>query len=204
MTTNFRGLLASLWAVLFLVFGWAEADFTNSFDGVAAGSTLSLAWSGVDAQSYPLSITVQLIDKSADGTKANAYRANITTSISSDSFSWTGIPYPVRWIETGLYQLELRPSTPTSGGDTPLLAKSPFFKVQNQAVEPATSSSPSPSPVPSSDASGVNKPLAIGLGVAIGLPSVVALVVVSWCFRKRQRRAALEKRRLMRRDFIIH
>jgi hypothetical protein len=55
----------------------------------------------------------------------------------------------------------------------------------------------------SDNASGVSKPLAVGLGVAIGIPSIVALAVVSWCFRKRQRRVALEKRRLKRSEFVI-
>jgi hypothetical protein len=45
--------------------------------------------------------------------------------------------------------------------------------------------------------------VAIGLGVAIGVPSLVAGVVVGWCVRKRQRRAAMEKRRLKRSEFVI-
>lgn len=55
----------------------------------------------------------------------------------------------------------------------------------------------------SSGSSGVNRPLAIGLGVAIGIPSVVALGILSWCYRRKQRRAALEKRRRRRLDFVI-
>jgi hypothetical protein len=45
--------------------------------------------------------------------------------------------------------------------------------------------------------------VAIGLGVAIGVPSIAALIVVGWCFRKRQRKAALEKSRLKRSEFVI-
>ena len=55
-----------------------------------------------------------------------------------------------------------------------------------------------------SGGSGINRPLAIGLGVAIGIPSVVALGIVSWCFRRRQRRAAMEKRRRRRNEFVIN
>lgn len=55
----------------------------------------------------------------------------------------------------------------------------------------------------SSGSSGVNRPLAIGLGVAIGIPSVVGLGILSWCYRRKQRRAALEKRRKRRLDFVI-
>ena len=50
---------------------------------------------------------------------------------------------------------------------------------------------------------GVNRPLAIGLGVAVGIPSVVALGIVSWCFRRRQRRKAGERRR-RRMEFVIN
>ena len=49
----------------------------------------------------------------------------------------------------------------------------------------------------------MSKSLAIGLGVAIGIPSIVGLAVVTWCFRKRQRRVAMEKKRLKRVEFVI-
>ena len=51
--------------------------------------------------------------------------------------------------------------------------------------------------------SGISKPVAIGIGVAVGVPSAVGTAVVAWCFRKRQRRAAMEKRRLKRSEFVI-
>jgi hypothetical protein len=45
--------------------------------------------------------------------------------------------------------------------------------------------------------------VAIGIGVAVGVPSAVGTAVVAWCFRKRQRRAAMEKRRLKWSEFVI-
>lgn len=52
-----------------------------------------------------------------------------------------------------------------------------------------------------------NKRLAYGLGFAIGIPSVVGLLLVSWCLWKRRRRVLNEKseeeRRARRRDFVI-
>ncbi|KAK3370211.1 hypothetical protein B0H63DRAFT_486465 [Podospora didyma] len=199
---NFCGLLGSLLAFLACR---AVADFTNSFDSITGGLGISLTWDAVAPQYYPLRITAQLIDKGADN-KANVYKSNITTSVDGNSYQWIGAPYPLRWIRSGLYQLELRPSVWTSG-DPPVLAKSPFFAVQDQVTVLNPSSSP-PKPtlvdVKSETPSGVNKSLAIGLGVAIGLPSVVALVLVGWCFRKRRRAAAMEKRRLKRSEFIIH
>jgi len=47
-----------------------------------------------------------------------------------------------------------------------------------------------------------NAPLAIGLGVAIGIPTAVGILMTSWYLRKRRRIAALEKE-LKRRDFVI-
>ena len=54
----------------------------------------------------------------------------------------------------------------------------------------------------------MNKKLAFGLGFAIGIPSVVGLVLVGWCLLKRRSRVSDEKReeerRARRRDFVIH
>ncbi|KAK0635611.1 hypothetical protein B0T17DRAFT_50066 [Bombardia bombarda] len=207
---NFQGLLGIVLALV----GWlgvVTAEFTNSFDAITGGSDLLLTWDGVASQSYPLYITAQLIDKSADG-KANGYRANITTSVNGNSYLWSGAPYPLRWLQSGMYQLELRPSNWTTG--EPPLAKSPFFVIGTQITEGSESdsnSSSSSSPkqptlvdYQSGTPTGVNKPLAIGLGVAFGVTSVVGLAVVSWCLRRRHRRAALVKRRLKRAEFVIN
>ncbi|KAK3684876.1 hypothetical protein B0T22DRAFT_201206 [Podospora appendiculata] len=204
---NFRALVGCLLAVA--SFGQlAEADFTNSFNALTAGSTAVLTWDAVPSGFGPLYITAQLIDRSADGTKVNGYKANITTSVTGNSFSWTTLPYPLRWIQSGMYQLELRPST-WAEGEQPVLAKSSFFKIDEAvAVTDPPSSSPSSSPTsvttPENNASGIRKQLAIGLGVALGIPSLVALGFVSWCLRRRHRRAALVKRRLKRSEFIIN
>lgn len=56
----------------------------------------------------------------------------------------------------------------------------------------------------SSGGGGVSKPVAIGVGVAIGVPSLVGLVVVGWFFRRRYKRARAEKRRLKRSEFVIY
>ncbi|KXX81782.1 hypothetical protein MMYC01_202995 [Madurella mycetomatis] len=185
----------------------SAAGFTNSFGAITSGSGIQLTWDDVAAEHFPLCITAQLIERSGeDGYGANAYRVNITTTASGTSYLWTSVPYPLRWIPSGLYQLELRPSSST-GEDTPLLAKSPFFSISESGTVGDSSGEDPPQPTlvgyGSEVASGVSKPLAIGLGVAIGIPSIVGLAVVSWCFRKRQRRAAMEKRKLKRSEFII-
>ncbi|AEO62382.1 775fce28-acbb-4c8b-b130-41bd021ad237 [Thermothielavioides terrestris] len=194
--------LGSLVAALTLAGSRSAADFTNTFDGITSGSSVSLTWDGVPAQQYPLCITAQVIVKTGDGFKANAYRVNLTTDASGPSYVWAGVPFPLRRVRSGIYQVELR-SASSAGGDTPVLAKSPYFSVGDPGI--ATGSSPQPTLADSQGggASGINKPVAIGLGVAIGVPSIAALIVVGWCFRKRQRKAALEKSRLKRSEFVI-
>jgi len=66
----------------------------------------------------------------------------VLANIEADSVTWTAVPYPLRWIEGGLYQLELRSTKGQSG----VLAKSPFFTVQPYSPR-AEPTGPSPSPV---------------------------------------------------------
>ncbi|KAK5661377.1 hypothetical protein OQA88_11276 [Cercophora sp. LCS_1] len=203
--TNLLGWARSL--VLVALLGQATAGFTNGFGEVTAGSTLGLKWTGVEEKYYPLCVTAQLIEKGGDGVKATAYKANVTVDVKGNSFSWTGVPYPLRHATEGMYQLELRPVS-WDGGSAPVLAKSPFFKIGEAIRNTQTGATPTPTLVDygggGGSGSGVNRSLAIGLGVAIGVPSVIALALVSWCFRKRQRRATMEKRRRTRRDFVIN
>jgi len=47
------------------------------------------------------------------------------------------------------------------------------------------------------------KTLAVGLAVAIGVPSVIAIVVLARILRKRQQRLANERRKGKRAEFVI-
>ncbi|KAK0745224.1 hypothetical protein B0T21DRAFT_359267 [Apiosordaria backusii] len=190
------------------------AEFTNSFDGFGNGGSVGLTWEGVKPEFFPLSITAQVIDKGEgeEGGRVTVYRVNVTAAATGSSYVWTNMPYPLRWIKTGLYQLELKPSTWTDG-EAPVLARSPFFSVGEYvapAPRPSESSSLQPGGVsqgdkePSGGGGGVSKPVAIGVGVAIGVPSLVGLVVVGWFFRRKQQRAKAEKRRLKRSEFVIY
>ncbi|KAK4144192.1 uncharacterized protein C8A04DRAFT_36841 [Dichotomopilus funicola] len=202
---GFSSVLGQLLATLIFcaVRATATAAFTNSFADVTSGSSVSLTWDSVPSQYYPLCITAQVIDKTGDGFSANAYRANITTGASGTSYSWSGIPFPLRLIPGGLYQLELRPISPVAG-EVPVLAKSPFFGISDPGNEaqpdgPAESGGGGRS----DDSSGISKPVAIGVGVAIGVPSIAGTLFIVWYLRKRHRKAAAEKRRLKRSDFVI-
>ncbi|KAK3985022.1 hypothetical protein QBC44DRAFT_251457 [Cladorrhinum sp. PSN332] len=188
----------------------SAVDFTNSFDGITAGSDITLTWP-TSSQSAGLCITAQVIDRGEEGSaggKANAYKVNVTTTATGNEYTWSGVPYPLRRVKNGLYQVEARDCSGSQLSNT-VIAKSPFFSVEEDEEEGVISD-----PVPSSSASvsfyaqsppAINKTaLGIGLGVAIGVPSVAGLAVVGWCFRKRQRRAAEERRRARRREFVIY
>lgn len=182
----------------------ATTGFTNGFDGVKAGETLELRWEGVEEKWHPLCVTAQVMQRGVDGS-VTVFKANLTDDIKGNSFVWKGVPFPLTFVPDGMYQLEIHPSTAgetTGGSGWPLLAKSPFFSI-TKASDPAKPSSSSSPDKKNGGGSNVKKSLAIGLGVAIGVPSVVALALVSWCFRRRRRRALLERRRRTRRDFVI-
>ncbi|KAK4669284.1 uncharacterized protein QC763_201560 [Podospora pseudopauciseta] len=213
-----RGILITTVVYVFLlslivgVQAALPAEFTNSFDGLGEGGSVGLTWEGVKPEYFPLSITAQVIDKGEDGSgsKVTVYKVNITAAATGSSYVWTNMPHPLRWIKSGLYQLELKPSAWTDDGEAPVLARSSFFSVGNY-VPPAPSPSESSSPEPSkgdkessSGGGGVSKSVAIGVGVAIGVPSLVGLVVVGWFFRRRYKRARAEKRRLKRSEFVIY
>lgn len=51
---------------------------------------------------------------------------------------------------------------------------------------------------------GVSKLVVIGVGVVIGVLSLVGLVVIGWFFRWRYKRVWVEKRRLKRSEFVIY
>lgn len=80
------------WGVLgkLLVVGWTfswttAAEFTNSFEYATGGANIKLTWDAVAPNYYPLHITAQLIEKSADGHKATGYKTNITGMSTSEA-----------------------------------------------------------------------------------------------------------------------
>jgi hypothetical protein len=72
--------LTGLLATLVFAAGQSSAGFTNSFDGITSGSSVSLTWDTVQPQQYPLYITAQAIEKSTDGFGGNGYRVNLTST----------------------------------------------------------------------------------------------------------------------------
>ncbi len=74
------GLMAVMfWALVVGPAVVAAAQFTTKFDDVTAGSALTVSWKDVPDEYYPLCITAQLIERQAEGTRVNAYKANVTS-----------------------------------------------------------------------------------------------------------------------------
>ncbi|EGS18605.1 uncharacterized protein CTHT_0052100 [Thermochaetoides thermophila DSM 1495] len=128
-----KKLLAALLTICLFQTVTQAAQFTNSFDNVRSGSSLLLTWEGVKREHYPLYITAQVIQEreSEDGRiRADAWRMNITAGMTESSYEWTSVPYPLRWIPSGLYQLELWSMRWTEEDQLPpLLAQSSVFRI---------------------------------------------------------------------------
>lgn len=71
---------AGLLAALSLAAGQARAGFTNSFDGITLGASVTVTWDAVQPQQEPLCLTAQVIDKGVGGFRANGYRVNLTST----------------------------------------------------------------------------------------------------------------------------
>ncbi|KIH94422.1 hypothetical protein SPBR_06120 [Sporothrix brasiliensis 5110] len=112
-----------------------NASFTSSFDDVTQGQTLNLAWNPIDTKYEPLSITARAINRTADS-RANSFLVTIAPHLTNtSSFSWSLVPFPLQYMHTGIYEVEIRPaiwnlSANEPGSLTvPVLARSTFFTI---------------------------------------------------------------------------
>lgn len=64
-------------------------------------------------------------------------------TVTDSSFLWPNVPYPVAYIPTAMYQVEVRPSH-WKGDQQPVLARSPFFTIGPSHPEGQPGTSPSP------------------------------------------------------------
>lgn len=77
-----RSALAAGLVAATAAFDGVAAGFTNSFDNITSGSTITLAWQEGDvaqAKNNPLCIEAHVIERNGDGYSANAYRVNLTS-----------------------------------------------------------------------------------------------------------------------------
>ncbi|KAJ9142228.1 hypothetical protein NKR19_g7297 [Coniochaeta hoffmannii] len=184
----------------------SAADFTGiSFDRITESGPLSLTWDndGLSADSFPLVVAVSLINQTDSG--VYGVRTHLSESVNTTSYLWQGVPYPAPYLPTAQYQVEVRSQEASpSNGQTVVVARSPFFY-----IHPAQQFSSSPGDTSDEPASepprhgGLSRNASIAIGVVVGVFSVMALGIVTWCFQRRQRRAREERRRRKRMEFVI-
>ncbi|CAK7226630.1 hypothetical protein SBRCBS47491_006296 [Sporothrix bragantina] len=199
-----------------------NASFTTNFSSVVQGRTLELAWTTIDPKYEPLSITARAINRTSDG-RGNSFLVSIAPQLyNTSSYSWTTVPYPLSFMSTGLYEIEIRPaiwnlSANEPGSLTvPVLARSSFFEItaedgsrdsdngnganaaNTQGGGSTTSGSSGQYEQSISGTDNLTSPrhLGLALGLSLGLAAALALATVAYFARRRQQRKAAEAKRL--------
>lgn len=142
-----------------------------------------------------------------------ALRHEADAITTGSTYLWPDVPYPLPYLSTGLYSVEIRSSAADrEGTDAVVLAKSPFFPIfEPRPAGPRTSSSPKapkgsvvPQDGPETKIIGPTNKLALGLGLGCGIPSAIAMGFLIHVLGKRRAKILEEKRRKQRFEFVIH
>ncbi|KAI0838622.1 hypothetical protein F5Y06DRAFT_296238 [Hypoxylon sp. FL0890] len=206
------------------------AEFRNKFENTTRGSDLLLQWDPVDSNDYPLTICCRLINQTSDyGANllevniiskeshfAFAYKSSIShivpDGLNASSFPWKSVPYPLPYLETAKYEVEIRPQNwvgPKSS--VAAFASSPYFTISDLEGDVNTDSSgapfdgttiiPSkPTNQPSSNAR-VSNNTAIAAGLVV--PVVVILAVFGFVSMQQRQKRILEEKRKQREELYI-
>ncbi|CAK7197623.1 hypothetical protein SEUCBS139899_000271 [Sporothrix eucalyptigena] len=181
--------------------------FTSSFSNITQGQTLNLTWTNIDSKYEPLSITARSINRTSDG-RGNGFLVNIAPQLyNTSSFSWQIVPYPLTYMSTGLYEIEIRPaiwnlSSNEPGSLTvPLLARSSFFSIIGQTGSSGNNNGGSTGNAHGSGQFGQSttgsitstkssRPhhLELALGLSLGLTTALVLAAVAFFARRRHQR----------------
>ncbi|KAI1502797.1 hypothetical protein F5X99DRAFT_426664 [Biscogniauxia marginata] len=197
--------------ILVLSYLWAlgAAEFQSSFKNVTQGSDLLLRWEPVDDAAYPLAIHAKLLNRTSEY-GANSIEMDITAGINGTSFLWQSVPYPLPYLQTATYEIELRPMRLLEvEAPVPVLASSPYFMITGAEDENGDESRPLdentimpsvPTDKPNPN-TGINNNAAIAAGLVI--PVVVALAVIGFIWVHRRQKKSLEAKRKQREALVI-
>ncbi|SPN97763.1 uncharacterized protein DNG_01276 [Cephalotrichum gorgonifer] len=192
------------------------SEFITPFEGVVEGGKLELTWERLPAEALPFYISGRVFNTTEVG--ITSFQANLTTNLSTSSFTWSDIPYPLPYIPTAHYELELVPlrpsnhSTSSNQSTSSATAKSPLFSIAPSSSEPPPKNSPrppGPAPTPTeekkvskSSGPGTNAIIA-AVCVGLGIPILIAAGVCVWWTRRHRQRAKYEENRRRRYETII-
>lgn len=196
--------------VLSQLSAWVAADFQSKFENITHGSDLLLQWDPINATDYPLVIHSRLINQTSEY-GANSLEVNITTGLNTSSFLWTSIPFPLPYLETAKYEVEIWSQNWTGSKASAPVFASTYFTItepreDHNTDNPAegfsgTTVLPSkPTNQPSSK-HGINNNTAIAAGLVV--PVVVILAVIGFIWTQRRQKRVLEERRKQREQLCI-
>ncbi|KAI5926994.1 hypothetical protein F4810DRAFT_421261 [Camillea tinctor] len=185
-----------------------EAGFQNSFRNVTQRSDLLLQWEPTDENDYSIAIHARLLNRTSKY-EANSIEMDIATGINSTSFLWQSVPYPLPYLRTATYEIEIRPMGQLGEEQITILTSSPYFMIapedQNRDQSMPSNESfiipPIPTDEPSSGNGRINNNAAIAAGLVI--PVVVALAVIGFLWVQRRQRRSLEESRKRREALVI-
>ncbi|KAI1389787.1 uncharacterized protein F4822DRAFT_213628 [Hypoxylon trugodes] len=197
-------IFSQLWA-------FCLAGFQNSFNNVTRGSDLLLQWNSTNATDYPLVIRSRLINQTSEY-GANSLEVNITIGLNASSFLWKTVPYPLPYLETSKYEVEvLSQNWVESETSVSAFAFSPYFTIaeseeDTNEIDPddpfnkpiIIPSKPTNQPAASN---GVNNNTAIAAGLVV--PVVVILAVFGFVWMQQRQKRILEEKRKHREELYI-
>ncbi|KAI1402054.1 hypothetical protein F4819DRAFT_455981 [Hypoxylon fuscum] len=195
-------------SILSQLLALATAGFQNDFQNITRGSDLLLQWDSINATDFPLVIRSRLINQTSEY-GANSLEVNITAGLITSSFLWKNIPYPLPYLETAKYEVEVWPQK-LVGSKPSVFTSSPYFAIAELEDKSTGGSGDSfngtviipskPTNQPVSKG-GINNNTAIAAGLVV--PVVVLLAVIGFVWMQQRQKRILEERRKQREELCI-
>ncbi|KAI0601235.1 hypothetical protein F4775DRAFT_436418 [Biscogniauxia sp. FL1348] len=186
-----------------------RAGFLSSFKNVSQRSDLLLQWDPIDEHDHPLAIHAKLLNRTSKY-GANSIEMDIAVGIDGTSFLWQSVPYPLPYLRTATYEVELRAINSLEEEEPgAILVSSPYFIIAPEDTNRDGSTPynesfimpPISTDEPNSSAGGINSNAAIAAGLVI--PVVVALAVIGFLWVQRRQRRSLEENKRRREELFI-
>lgn len=192
----------------------ARAAFTNSFDGLTHGRRVEVSWDKLSAGDQPAYLSGRIFNETENGVVS--FQANLSIGITDTTFSWINAPYPLPYMPTAQYELELLPENPpaasdgASNGQTSLAKSDLFYIIHSSSEEdggsrnPTVITEPHPTTEPTKSRGGPSTAIIIvAVCVGLGVPILAGIGVWIWCMRRERRRRQYEESRRIRYQTII-
>ncbi|KAI1093204.1 hypothetical protein F5B19DRAFT_167586 [Rostrohypoxylon terebratum] len=196
---------------LSFLWGFTTAEFQNEFKDITHESDLLLKWDPINSTDYPLIIHSRLVNQTSKY-GANSLEVNITIGSNASSFLWKNVPYPLPYLQTAKYDIEIWPRDwEQSKGSVSAFASSSYFTISepkddentdNQGISfndtTVIPSKPTSHPI---SKGGINNNTAIAAGLVV--PLVVILAVFGFVLVQQRQKRILEEKRKQREDLYI-